>query len=162
MAALNPFKKFAALGKTAGVASKTARSTGLVVAVPCSGACSVGPCSPGETSAFRLPLKFDILPESVRKAKPAMSDVRLGYVIDDFCVKCRRITNHSVVSLVKREPAKVRCRTCYSDHDYRHEIAPPSKKDLKKQDLFKEVLSAIDPAAEEGGTPGKKSTPSGA
>ena len=27
MAALNPFKKFAALGKTAGVASKTARST---------------------------------------------------------------------------------------------------------------------------------------
>jgi hypothetical protein len=91
-----------------------------------------------------------------------MSDVRLGDVIDDFCVKCRRITNHSVVSLVKREPAKVRCRTCYSDHDYRHEIAPPSKKDLKKQELFKEVLSAIDPGAEETGTPGKKSTPSGA
>ena len=41
MAALNPFKKFAALGKTAGVASKTARSTGLVVAVPRGGASSV-------------------------------------------------------------------------------------------------------------------------
>ena len=34
------------------------------------------------------------------------------------------------------KPAKVRCRTCYSDHDYRNEQAPPSKKDLKKAELF--------------------------
>ena len=33
MAVLNLFKKFAALGMTAGVASKTARSTGVVAAV---------------------------------------------------------------------------------------------------------------------------------
>jgi hypothetical protein len=43
--------------------------------------------------------------------------------------------------------AKVRCRTCYSDHDYRNEQAPPSKKDLKKAALFNEVLSS-GPAAE--------------
>jgi hypothetical protein len=58
---------------------------------------------------------------------------------------------------VNGEPAKVRCRTCYHDHDYRHEQAPPSKKDLKKAELFKEVLSSVnstpavidgDPAAE--------------
>ena len=72
-----------------------------------------------------------------------MSEFRLGDVIDDHCVKCRRITNHSIVSLVKGAPAKVRCRTCYHDHDYRHEQAPPSKKDLKKQELFKEVLSSV-------------------
>jgi hypothetical protein len=70
-----------------------------------------------------------------------MSDFRLGDVIDDHCIKCRRITNHSIVSLVTGQPAKVRCRTCYHDHDYRHEQAPPSKKDLKKAELFKEVLS---------------------
>jgi len=75
-----------------------------------------------------------------------MSDFRLGDVIDDHCIKCRRVTNHSIVSLVNGDPAKVRCRTCYHDHDYRHEQAPPSKKDLKKQDLFKEVLSAVAPA----------------
>jgi len=79
-----------------------------------------------------------------------MSSLRLGDVIDDHCVKCRRITNHSIVSLVDSEPAKVRCRSCYSDHDYRHEQAPPSKKDLKKQALFNEVLSSIDPKREEG------------
>lgn len=74
-----------------------------------------------------------------------MSEMRLGDVIDDFCVKCRRVTNHSIVSLVNGEAAKVRCRTCYHDHDYRHEQAPPSKKDLKKQELFKEVLSTVAP-----------------
>ena len=58
--------------------------------------------------------------------------MRLGDVIDDHCIKCRRITNHSIVSLVNGEAAKVRCRTCYHDHDYRHEQAPPSKKELKK------------------------------
>ncbi len=71
----------------------------------------------------------------------------MGDEIDDYCVKCRRITNHLIVSLMKAAPAKVRCRTCYSDHDYRHEKAPPSKKDLKKEQLFKEVLSSLDPAA---------------
>jgi hypothetical protein len=76
-----------------------------------------------------------------------MGDLRLGDVIDDFCVKCRRLTNHSVVSLVDGKAAKVRCRTCYSDHDYRNEQAPPSKKDLKKAALFAEVLTKAAPAA---------------
>jgi len=79
--------------------------------------------------------------------KAGMNDLRLGDVIDDFCVKCRRLTNHSVVSLMDGQAAKVRCRTCYSDHDYRHEQPPPSKKDLKKSALFSEVLSKAAPAA---------------
>jgi hypothetical protein len=61
-----------------------------------------------------------------------MSEQRLGDVIDDHCIKCRRLTNHSIVSLVDNQAAKVRCRTCYHDHDYRHEQAPPSKKELKR------------------------------
>ena len=77
-----------------------------------------------------------------------MADLRLGDVLDDFCVKCRRLTNHSIVSLMDGKAAKVRCRTCYNDHDYRNEQAPPSKKDLKKAALFNEVLaSAGAPAA---------------
>lgn len=71
-----------------------------------------------------------------------MSEMRLGDVIDDFCVKCRRLTNHAVVSIVDGAAAKVRCRTCYHDHDYRHEQPPPSKKDLKKAELFNEVLAS--------------------
>jgi len=76
-----------------------------------------------------------------------MPEVRLGDVIDDFCVKCKRVMNHSVVSMVGREPAKVRCRTCYNDHDYRHEQAPPPKVDPRKAALFNQVLAKVQPDA---------------
>jgi hypothetical protein len=88
-----------------------------------------------------------------------MSDYRLGDVIDDFCVRCKRIMNHSLVSLVNGEPAKVRCRTCHSDHDYRHEQAPPPKVDARKQALFDEVLKKVnpdDPAPSEAAKPQAK------
>ncbi len=84
-----------------------------------------------------------------------MSDLRLGDVIDDHCIKCRRITNHAVVSIVNGEAAKVRCRTCYNEHDFRHSEAPP-KKTSKKEALFKEVLSTVDPAAGAQQEEGKK------
>src|SRR5262249_8117407 len=74
-----------------------------------------------------------------------MREVRLGDDIDDYCVRCKRIMNHAVVSVMNAEPAKVRCRTCHSDHDYRHEQAPPPKVDLRKQALFNEVLKKVDP-----------------
>jgi hypothetical protein len=75
---------------------------------------------------------------------------RLGDVIDDFCIKCRRLTNHSIVSLVGNDAAKVRCRTCYHDHDYRHEQAPPTKKELKKLEEEAKAARAI---AEQNGDP---------
>jgi septal ring-binding cell division protein DamX len=76
-----------------------------------------------------------------------MREHRLGDDIDDFCVRCKRLTNHLVVSVMNAEPAKVRCRTCHSDHDYRREQAPPPKVDLRKAALFNEVLKKVDPEA---------------
>jgi hypothetical protein len=76
-----------------------------------------------------------------------MRELRLGDIIDDFCVKCRRITNHAIVSLLNGAAAKVRCRTCYNDHDFRNEIAPPTKKELLKQkELYAAVLAGVAPA----------------
>src|SRR5436190_22684149 len=82
-----------------------------------------------------------------------MREPRLGDVIDDYCVKCKRVMNHSVVSILNEQPAKVRCRTCHSDHDYRHEQAPPPKVDLRKQALFQEVLEKVDPAVDPAADP---------
>ncbi|HEY1945813.1 MAG TPA: hypothetical protein VGG97_02315 [Bryobacteraceae bacterium] len=79
-----------------------------------------------------------------------MGEKRLGDVIDDFCVKCRRLTNHSIVSLFESEAAKVRCRTCYHDHDYRHEQAPPTKKELKKAEDAKAAALRDGEAALDG------------
>jgi hypothetical protein len=71
-----------------------------------------------------------------------MSELRLGDTIDDYCSRCRLLTNHSIVSIVNGEPAKVHCRTCFNEHNYRHGKAPP-KKSGKKAQLFDAVLSSI-------------------
>ncbi len=76
-----------------------------------------------------------------------MREPRLGDDIDDYCVRCKRVMNHSIVSVINAEPAKVRCRICHSDHDYRHEQAPPPKVDAHKQALFNEVLKKANPLA---------------
>ncbi len=76
-----------------------------------------------------------------------MWELRLGDEIDDYCIKCRRLTNHSIVSMLETKAAKVRCRTCYSDHDFRNEQAPPSKKELARQkELFNAVLAGVAPS----------------
>lgn len=78
-----------------------------------------------------------------------MRDVRLGDDIDDYCVRCKRVMNHAVVSVINAVAAKVRCRTCHSDHDFRHEQQPPPKVDARKAALFQEVLKTVDPEAAE-------------
>ena len=80
-----------------------------------------------------------------------MDELRLGDIIDDYCVKCRRMTNHAIVSIVESQAAKVRCRSCYHDHTYLHEQIPPSKKDLKKLELFNAVLAGAGGAPGQGG-----------
>ncbi|HEX4134181.1 MAG TPA: hypothetical protein VHY84_06125 [Bryobacteraceae bacterium] len=86
-----------------------------------------------------------------------MRAARLGDDIDDFCVKCKRVMNHAVVSILNNLPAKVRCRTCHSDHDFRNELPPPPKVDPRKAALFSQVLENVTgqpaPAVEEK-TPG--------
>jgi hypothetical protein len=72
-----------------------------------------------------------------------MRAARLGDDIDDFCVKCKRVMNHSVVSIINEAPAKVRCRTCHSDHDFRNEQPPPPKVDPRKAALFNQVLENV-------------------
>src|ERR1700724_498230 len=82
-----------------------------------------------------------------------MRDYRLGDIMDDYCVKCKQIMNHAIVSMLNADPAKVRCRTCHNDHDYRHEQAPPPKVDLRKAALFNEVLAKVQPDAVEAPVP---------
>ena len=73
-----------------------------------------------------------------------MQELLLGDVIDDFCGRCRLITNHSIVSLVNGDPVKVHCRTCFFEHNYLKGMPGARKKPAsKKAALFDAVLSSI-------------------
>lgn len=81
-----------------------------------------------------------------------MWELRLGDDIDDYCTKCKRPTNHAIVSLNDGKPAKVRCRTCYHEQDFRDGVVPPTKKELKAAELLRQML-------ESGGTAPPPETP---
>ncbi|MBI4460819.1 MAG: hypothetical protein HY648_12275 [Acidobacteria bacterium] len=70
-----------------------------------------------------------------------MSVNRLGDIIDDYCGRCRLLTNHSVVAIVGEEVKRVRCRTCDNEHDYRHGKGTQKKK--AKLSPYEEVLASI-------------------
>ena len=77
-----------------------------------------------------------------------MGELRLGDIIDVYCVKCKRLTNHAIVAMVNGDVAKVRCSSCYNEHPFRNAEIPPSKKELKKRELFEQVLGKTKPQDE--------------
>ena len=58
--------------------------------------------------------------------------LRLGDILDDYCPRERRITNHAVVAMIDDEVKQTRCTTCDADHEYKQARvpAPRRKKDL--------------------------------
>jgi hypothetical protein len=88
-------------------------------------------------------------------------EVRLGDELDDYCVKCRRITNHAIVSVVEQQAAKVRCKSCYNDHDFRNSIAPPTKRELKKMQEARAAASTDGADGDLAATPKAKKMASG-
>lgn len=76
-----------------------------------------------------------------------MGTLRPGDDVDDYCIKCKRVTNHSVLALVDGQPAKVRCRTCYNEGPYRRCVVPPTKREQQKAALLAQVSGGEAPAA---------------
>src|SRR5687768_2988404 len=54
--------------------------------------------------------------------------LRLGDLVDDYCPRERRITNHAIVAIVEDAIRQTRCTACESDHVYKGGKAPLRKK----------------------------------
>ncbi|HUS19198.1 MAG TPA: hypothetical protein VMZ25_06075 [Terriglobales bacterium] len=66
--------------------------------------------------------------------------MRIGDYIDDYCSRCKFSSDHSVVSMVGEDVKKVRCRTCDTEHNYRHN---KGSKEMTAQDAFAKVLASV-------------------
>jgi len=71
-----------------------------------------------------------------------MDAVRLGDELDDYCTRCRLLTNHSAVAIVEDAVKKVRCRTCNHEHDYRQGQGGHKKKTTKAS-AYEQVLASV-------------------
>ena len=54
--------------------------------------------------------------------------VRLGDILDDYCPRERRVTNHAVVAMIEDDVKQTRCTTCDADHEYKGGRAPASRR----------------------------------
>jgi len=54
--------------------------------------------------------------------------LRLGDILDDYCPRERRLTNHAVVAMIGADVKQTRCTTCDADHEYKHARVPRQRR----------------------------------
>ena len=68
--------------------------------------------------------------------------LRLGDLVDDYCPRERRVTNHAIVAIVEDAIRQTRCTACEADHVYKGGKAPLRKKPKDEQAvLYDQVLA---------------------
>lgn len=70
--------------------------------------------------------------------------LRLGDVVDDYCSRCRLLSNHAIAAIVDDAIKQTRCSTCDFEHPYKDGKLPVrrTKKDGTSA-LYKQVLDNV-------------------
>ena len=68
--------------------------------------------------------------------------LRLGDILDDYCPRERRVTNHAVVAMLGSDVKQTRCTTCDAEHEYKHAKVPRQRrKSETPAALYSQVLA---------------------
>jgi hypothetical protein len=81
--------------------------------------------------------------------------LRLGDVLDDYCPRERRVTNHVIVAMVGDDVKQTRCTTCDADHEYKGAKVPR----VRRKTEAPAALAAQGFAAPKLHDPAQKSAP---
>jgi hypothetical protein len=81
-------------------------------------------------------------------------ELRLGDILDDYCPRERRLTNHAIVAMVGQDVKQTRCTTCDAEHEYKHGKVPRQRRKAEAPSaLYAQVIAgapkrvAPDPSA---------------
>jgi hypothetical protein len=69
---------------------------------------------------------------------------RPGDVLDDYCPRERRVTDHAIVAMVESEIQRTRCVVCDAEHEFKNARVPAPRKKGTTAALFSQVLDNID------------------
>ena len=67
---------------------------------------------------------------------------RPGDVLDDYCPRERRITDHAIVAMIDDEIRRTRCGICDAEHEYK-EAKVPTRRKTPQPALFTQVLDGL-------------------
>jgi hypothetical protein len=68
--------------------------------------------------------------------------LRLGDILDDYCPRERRLTNHAVVAMIGDEVKQTRCTTCDAEHVYKHAKVPRQRRRDTPAALYANVAAS--------------------
>ena len=80
---------------------------------------------------------------------------RPGDVLDDYCPRERRITDHAIVAMIDDEIRQTRCGICDAEHEYKGGKVPAPRRKTQPPALFTQVLDNLN-----GSAPRPQSPPS--
>ena len=69
--------------------------------------------------------------------------LRLGDILDDYCPRERRVTNHAIVAMVGDDVKQTRCTTCDAEHAFKGGREPRRRKKDAPSALYHEVLAGM-------------------
>jgi hypothetical protein len=69
--------------------------------------------------------------------------LRLGDVVDDYCPRERRVTNHAVVAIVEDVIRQTRCTTCDAEHPFKGGREPRLRRKPDAAGLYDQVLADV-------------------
>jgi hypothetical protein len=87
--------------------------------------------------------------------------LRLGDILDDYCPRERRLTNHAVVAMIGDDVKQTRCTTCDAEHEYKHAKVPRQRRKSETPAALYAQVAASGPkrVAHEAAAPGAGAPP---
>jgi hypothetical protein len=68
--------------------------------------------------------------------------LRPGDVLDDYCPRERRVTDHAIVAMIDDNIKQTRCVVCDAEHEYKQAKVPPQRK-KNTPALYTQVLDGL-------------------
>src|SRR4249920_958016 len=68
---------------------------------------------------------------------------RPGDVLDDYCPRERRVTDHAIVAMIDDQIQTTRCGICDAEHEYKEAKVPAPRRKTQPPALFNQVLDGL-------------------
>ena len=85
--------------------------------------------------------------------------LRLGDILDDYCPRERRLTNHVVVAMIGADVKQTRCSTCEAEHEYKQARLPRLRRKSEAAASAPGLPKRHEPAASGAGQPAPSDEP---
>ncbi len=69
--------------------------------------------------------------------------LKVGDIVDDYCPRERRVTDHAIVAMIDETIRQTRCTACDNEHPYKEARTPRTRRKNTPAALYQEVLTNV-------------------